>query len=379
MLALPVVTGVYGLASATITLTSVWFINVLIALCLLEANLRSPEKTNLITMARITLGPVGEYIAWGSCLLFLYAILVAYCSGLHELLNTTIKQSYQTSIPSWIDTTIIIGFFSILIYAGTQFVDYVNRFLMTCLGISFVLLIYHVIPFIHINHSENALHNPMLALPIVFTSFGYLIVIPTIRSYLHSDVKKIRLSILIGSFIPLLMYLSWVTSILGIIPIGGTQGLQQILHSGDPGTGITQAISTITSDQLLSNIARTFVFFAVSTSFVGVSLGLYDFLSDGLNIHKHGKGKILLTALTFLPPLLFTIIFKNLFISALGYAALFSAIIFGAYPTLMAWSGRKVLNQDTYRLAGGQLGLLFILIFSMLIFFIEALKISHMI
>ena len=72
MLALPVVTGIYGLDAAVLILFAVWFVNVFIGFALLEANLRLPPGTNLITMARSTLGRPGEYIAWVSCSLFLY-------------------------------------------------------------------------------------------------------------------------------------------------------------------------------------------------------------------------------------------------------------------------------------------------------------------
>ena len=379
MLALPVVSGIYGFATAISTLTVVWFVNVLIALALLEANLRLPPGTNLITMARSTLGRPGEIIAWGSCLLFLYAILVAYSSGLHELISSSAQETLNLTIPAWLDIPIIVGTFSIFIYSGTRFTDYTNRIFMAGLGITFLLLLFYIAPFINLSNLNFDFNAPTLALPIVFTSFGYLIVIPTVRTYLNSDIKKIRISILIGSLIPLILYITWVSGVISIIPINGTNGLNEILTSGDPGTGIIKSISIITSHTLLTNIAKLFVFFSVATSFVGVSLGLFDFLADGLKINKDGKGKLLLTMITFLPPLIFTLLFKKLFITALGYAALFSVVIFGACPALMAWSGRSVSTKDQYRLMGGKYTLALILLFSALVFTIEITKILHLI
>ena len=48
---------------------------------------------------------------------------------------------------------------------------------------------------------------------------------PHLMTYMDRDVKKVRISIILGTSIPLLVYLVWETLILGIVPIEGPGGL----------------------------------------------------------------------------------------------------------------------------------------------------------
>ena len=64
-----------------------------------------------------------------------------------------------------------------------------------------------------------------LALPVLFTAFTYQVIIPTLMTYMERNVKKVRLAIILGTTIPLVIYLIWEFLILGIVPIDGPGGL----------------------------------------------------------------------------------------------------------------------------------------------------------
>ncbi|MGL5360428.1 MAG: aromatic amino acid transport family protein, partial [Shewanella sp.] len=93
---------------------------------------------------------------------------------------------------------------------------------------------------------------------------------------------------------------------------------------------------------------------ALATSFLGVSLGLFDFVATNL---KHGddpKGRSLSALITFIPPLGF--------ISALGYGAIALVILAVFLPVAMVWRQRKARDSANlptgYRVAGGNAALL---------------------
>ena len=97
------------------------------------------------------------------------------------------------------------------------------------------------------------------------------------------------------------------------------------------------------------------------TAFLGVSLGLFDFLADGLKFNKAGiQGKYTL-ALTFLPPLTVVLFKPGIYLNALSYAGVCCVVLLVLLPTLMAWKGRKACLHpltDTQRmLPGGSLAL----------------------
>src|SRR5207244_6831371 len=76
-------------------------------------------------------------------------------------------------------------------------------------------------------------------------------------------------------------------------------------------------------------------------SFLGVTLGLLDFLADSLKIKKQGGRKAGLFVAVFLPPLLIALCNPGIFLNALTYAGGFGcALLLGLIPILMVWVGR---------------------------------------
>jgi tyrosine-specific transport protein len=110
-------------------------------------------------------------------------------------------------------------------------------------------------------------------------------------------------------------------------------------------------------------VAEFFAFFALVTSFFGVSLGLIDFLADGLNIEKTAKGKITLCLALFLPPLVIAFFYPGLFLSALDVAGgIGCALLLGLLPVLMVWAGRYRLGHSASRVLPGGKGVLILLV-----------------
>ncbi|WP_328287250.1 aromatic amino acid transport family protein, partial [Legionella pneumophila] len=81
MLALPVSTAEVGFTNSLFFLFFCWLVMTAGALLILEVNLRLPAGSNMISMAKSTLGLPGQVIAWITYLLLLYTLLAAYISG----------------------------------------------------------------------------------------------------------------------------------------------------------------------------------------------------------------------------------------------------------------------------------------------------------
>jgi len=75
MLALPIATAQLGFFGSLILLLICWFVMTAGALLLLEVNLWLPQNSNLISMAKATIGPIGQIVAWITYLLLLYYLL----------------------------------------------------------------------------------------------------------------------------------------------------------------------------------------------------------------------------------------------------------------------------------------------------------------
>ncbi len=359
MLALPVSTAELGFIGSVIVMLTCWLVLTVSAFLILEVNLALPQRTNLISMAGVTLGPLGQIIAWLAYLLLLYALLCAYIAGGSDLLHYLLASLGNIETPRWLSATLFTFIFSITVYLGIRTVDYMNRGLMMLKLLAYLGLIVLLIPFISYEKLSYFAVSHLYsgtALTVTITSFGFAIIIPSLRVYFEGDVKKIRKAIMIGSLIPLICYFAWDAAIMGVIPLTGEQSLSAILHSPDSTSGLITLLTKAAQQKQIIFFAKLFTSICVLTSFLGVSLCLTDFLADGLSLEKKGKSALLIHAITFLPPLILVLFFPNAFIKALEYAGIYSIILLILLPVAMAWGGRyfKKLTSP-YHVKGGKL------------------------
>jgi tyrosine-specific transport protein len=354
MLALPIVTGFAGFWPSMLLFIVYWLYMTFTAFLMLEINLWMEEHTNLITMAKRTLGRGGQILSWIIYLFLLYTLTTAYLAGGGPIFIEAIETFTGWQFPAWVNPFPLLIIFGFFVYQGTHSVDFVNRLLMLGLAISYVLIVVFLFPHIQASLLMHTNWTAIwMAVSIVSTSFGFHIIIPTLTDYLHRNIKQLKLVLIIGSLIPLFVYISWELLTLGIIPLQGASGLTEGYQKGLDGATL---LSTYLGNNELSLLARLFSLFAIVTSFLGVSLSLRDFLADGLRIQKTQKGRLILYLLTFIPPLAITLIDPRAFLNALEYAGAFGVMtLLGLFPILMVWRGRYVQRRTgEFRAPGGQ-------------------------
>lgn len=223
---------------------------------------------------------------------------------------------------------------------GTHSVDKVNRVLFGLKLVAMVLVLSFLAPNVT---SQYLLSMPLqqglivAAIPVVFTSFGFHGSIPSIVRYLDGDVRSLRKVMIVGSALPLIIYVFWQSVTLGVV------SQEQLLNDSSLGALLVSLSQTVQQSNL-SIIVGVFADLALLTSFIGVSLGLFEFMGDSLN-DKLGQGKRIKTALvTFVPPLGFALFYPQGFIMALGYAAIALAVLAILLPTVMVYKVR--FNQQ---------------------------------
>jgi tyrosine-specific transport protein len=370
MLALPVSTGAAGLFPSLILFFVTWSVMTFGALLLVEINLSVDEDANMVSMARETLGGIGAAACWVVYLFLLYSLLTAYLSESMVTFRDIFSALLGGDLPLWSGLIPVLGLFGALVASGTRSVDITNRILMAGLAVSYVVLMGMTAPEIK---SERLLHVDWGHLPqavtVVVTSFGFAIIIPTLRRYFKTDVRALRLAVIIGCAAPLLVYSLWVVAAQGILPLEGPYGLITGFEKGYSGARLMALLGDMLANPWIPTVARGLTFFAIMTSFLGVSLCLMDFLADGMNIQKNVKGRSILYLLTFGPPLLISFTAKRVFLTALEYAGAFGVVtLLVLLPALMAWRGRYTLNyKSLYRAPGGKPALVVAMVFSLVV------------
>lgn len=352
LLALPMATAGAGFVNSIGLFIAAWLVMTFGAFFILEVNLWLPEHTNMVSMAKATLGGGGRIFTWFIYLLLLYALLSAYIAGGSDLVSQLFRVIHL-NIPQWLGGIIFVGLFGAIVHCGIRTVDRTNRVLMTIKMLAYLLLVLLVAPHVDLpklNVGQAGLLGG--AVMVVVTSFGYATIIPSLRTYFNSNVKTLRMAIGIGSAIPLVCYLLWDFAVQGSV---GRDELMQMAHSAHAVSDLTTALSA-SGSHLIASTAHLFTVICVTTSFLGVALCLWDFLADGLQINKEVSwGRWQVTAATLLPPLLIVIFKPGIFVKALAYAGVVCVVLLMLLPGLMTWSGRYIKKSASgYQVWGGR-------------------------
>lgn len=357
MLALPVATGPGGFVPSALIYIACWAFMLCTGLLLLEVCTWMPEDSNLITMASRLLGRPGKIACWLIYLFLFETVMIAHMVGGGGIVSEIFSGGVGV-VPSMVFYVIL---FAPIIYLGTRTVDRLNMLMFS--GVIITYLLFLLISASHVDLSKLSYHNwgkIWVAIPILFTSFTYQVIIPTLVTYMKRDFKKVRIAIILGSSIPLVVYLIWQVVILGIIPVFGQNGL---VEAEAAGLNAVAPLKHFVGSPIVVGIGKAFGFFAMTASYIALALAFFDFLADGLKVKKKGKGKLLLVFLVFLPALLISMVNPNVFLKALGYAGGIScAILFGIYPPLMVWIGRYKKGHTTgQQIPGGRVFLGFLI------------------
>lgn len=351
---MPLAAAGVGFSVTLLLLGCLWALMCYTALLLLEVYQHVPADTGLGSLAARYLGRYGQWITGFSMMFLMYALTAAYMSGAGELIASSVNDWFGTNISP--ATGVI--FFTLIgggvVCVGTSLVDLFNRFLFTAKIIFLVVMLALLAPHVH---KVNLLTLPLQqglalsAIPVIFTSFGFHGSVPSIVSYMNGDIRKLRRVFVIGSAIPLIAYIFWQLVTLGSIGSSTFIGLMAD-HSGL--NGFLQALREVVASPHVELAVHLFADLALATSFLGVALGLFDYLADLFQRNRSVSGRIQTGLITFLPPLAFALFYPRGFVMALGYAGVALAVLALLLPSLLVWKSRQQHPDPGYRVWGGK-------------------------
>lgn len=367
MLAMPLTSAGIGFSFTVVLLVSLWLLLCFTALLFVEAYQTVNSDAGLGTLAEKYYGTFGRVVSTAVLIIFLYAILSAYVSGgssiLGGLLPTIVDAETTTKIAGVIFTVV----FGSFIVVGTTSVDAVNRIIFATKILAFILVLGLLLPKVTVDHLlATPINNALLisAMPIFFTSFGFHGSIPSLNKYLDGNVKALRISIVVGTAIPLIAYILWQLATHGVL---SQTEFMEILERDPTLNGLAEAAHHITGSSIVGIVVRLFSALALITSFLGVALGLFEALEDLLKRVNISAGRKSLGLLTFLPPMLFAFFYPQGFITALGYAGQMFAFYAVVLPIVMVWRLRSQNANLAYRVKGGKASLIIALVIGVFI------------
>ncbi len=332
MLGLPILTGIVGFFPSLLMSFFAFGFMTATALYLIEVGSWFPKEANLSTQIESTLGPFWKSLAWMLYLFLFYSLLVAYIALSGHHLSGVIESIFQTTIPDWVGSLSFVLIFGSIVYLGTHAVDRLNRYLMLGKVLAFMIMIAVGFQYAHFDRLlQDKPEYLLFPLPILVISFGFHNMIPALNSYFNGNTKQVKQAIIGGALLTFVVYVIWQILAIGIIPLDGENGL---LASYQIGQDAANAIKNLIQSKSVAYAGQSLALFAILTSFLAQTLSLTHFLADGFK--KKELGKLKVTFLALIPPLVLAVSYPDIFYSAIGFAGgVCTVVLFGLIPAMM--------------------------------------------
>ncbi|PQJ60193.1 tyrosine transporter [Vibrio chagasii] len=354
MLAIPMVLAQFGLLYGTMLMVLICFGTTYAALLLLEATIKAGGGLGLNSIARKTLGKQGQLITNGLLYALLICLLMAYILGAGDLLSKLLSNFGidLTATTSQITFTLIAG---AVVASGTGVIDKLNRALFfVMLASLFATMAFLAPSMTQANLMQVTSHNHVDLIKtsaILFTSFGFMVVIPTLVSYNHEATdKQLRNMVIVGSLIPLVCYLCWLFAVVGNLSeeqfrsFHNVSDLMAAFEAQSPWVGTVLSI---------------FTGLALLTSFFGVAMSLFNQNRDMFN-----QNTAVTYCISFILPLAGSLLAADKFLQVLNYAGIILVFLAVFVPLVMVHKQRFMkVAEDRYSAEGGKPMLLFSLLF----------------
>ncbi|MFV0321030.1 MAG: tryptophan permease [Alphaproteobacteria bacterium] len=383
MFAIPVVSAGMWTSWATFALIVTWFCMMHSGFMLLETNLNYPKGSSFDTIVKDTLG-TGWNIFNGITVAFVgYILAYAYISGGGSIVVQTLEATIGYTPPQKVAGILFALGLAFFVWLSTKAVDRITTVLIFGMIITFFMsvsgLTFHIKPEYLFNTvaTEKIKYFPFIfaALPALLTSFGYHHSVPSLMKYYGKAPRKIIICIIFGTTLALIFYIFWLIAILGNIP--RSQFTDIIAQGGNVGV-LVNAVSNVIDGKFTSNLLSMFANMAVASSFLGVTLGLFDYLADLFKFDDSRLGRTKTAAILFVPPLIGGVFFPNGFILAIGFAGLAATVWAAIVPAMMAKESRKKFGNPLFRTWGGNILIYIIVTYGIVIAICHILSMFNM-
>lgn len=319
ILGLPYVFAKSGFFVGVFWLLFLGLIMVFVNLCIGEVTLRTKKTHQLPGYAEKYLGKWGKRLMVFAVLFGIYSALLAYIIGegqsLSQLFFGDVQYALFFGVVFW-------SIMTLLLQGGLRSLKEVE--LWGVLAIIILVIVVSVIlsPSVEIeNLSYMNIGNFFLPFGVVLFAFLGFQSIPEMRRELIRNKKMLRNAIIVGSIIPIILYLLFSFVFVGIL-----------------GESVAE-VATLSFDGVIGKVLLVLGIFAMATSFFVLSFALRDYFIFDLK-----KKKLVFYFVSLLPLALYlivTIFSLTGFAKVIGIGGAVSGGFVGILALFMNWSAKR--------------------------------------
>jgi len=363
MFSLPIVSSGMWFSWSLLLLLVTWFCMFHSALMIMEANLNFEPGASFDTFVKAILGKRWNTFNGVTLAFVLYILTYAYISGGGSIVSHTLQSTLGVSLPPMLASLLFSLGLAFIVWYSTGLLGRMSTVLLGGMAVTFLLSVGDLttqvqLPVLFESKLEYA---PFLlaAVPYYLASFGFHGCVPSMMKYYGKDPERIRKCLLYGSLLSLFVYLLWNIVTLGNIP---RDQFKPIVAAGGNIGDLVSVLSGLSGSENLPALLNAFANMAVVSSFLGVTLGLFDYISDLFGFDDSHLGRFKTALVTFLPPTIGGLFFPDGFIYAIGLAGLCGAAWGALVPAMCAKVSREKFGNPHYRVWGGN-GLIYFMFF----------------
>lgn len=282
-----------------------------------EISLRTKGTHEVTGYAEKYLGKWGKLLMLISIVAMMFGAMIAYMIGVGKALNAIF------GLPELVFTLLFFVVMAYIIYCGLSLI---KKWELALGGVMLlVVLVIALLSLPKFNFANLATVNlPFILAPYGVVFFAYLgySAVPEVREILKANKKKIKSAIILGSVIPIIVYLFFVAV---VVAVTGT------LTSDVATLGLGEALGPYMI--VLGNI---FAVFSMTTSFLAVGLATKWVFQYDYKLKKN-----VAWAITCFPPLAIVLMGITTFIQAIGLSGALAGGLGGILTVLIYHKARK--------------------------------------
>ena len=381
MLALPIILASFGIFYSVLLIISIWLLTYYTSLVSIELNLQAGQGFSLGKLGKLYSGKGAELIGVLSIKIISYALLSVFIYGISSVIQKMIMEFYGYSF-----SFELIALFSavsamLILSLSMHLIDHINRILFYCLLISIATIIFGLLIVIDwnnapINVTSCTFKDLRLAIPVMFTSFGYQTIFASLVQYFDNDAIKLKKACFWGSLIPTVVYALWFIVILTVIHNHDIDFYTAMANGSVDVSNMILKLSEIANITYMKILVWYLSILAIFTSLIGLGIGLTsaweDILSKGSS-EVNFSVKIQALLLSFIPSLLIAVIVPNAFVKMLSFAGMILVIIAVLLPLYLLQKAQ--INKLYYYILTSKLIRCIAVLFGLCIITMEVLNI----
>ncbi|WP_292986050.1 aromatic amino acid transporter [Pantoea sp.] len=350
MFILPVVMAGAWFGWSLLILAFSWICMLISGLMFHRVSQHFPLETGYDKIVRDLLGRSWAEVN-GLSLIFVLGILTyAYISAIGPVYDHSLSKLTGKTVSSSEAKVILSVTVAAIVWSGTSSIGRIMSVLLVTKIILLLTLFGGLLTTVNVDYLSDSQNSSgsywpyMLGIvPFCLASFGYHGNISGLISYYSGNHQRVKRCLCTGTAMALVIYLFWIICTMGNLP---RSAFPEIASQGGDIAALMHAFSLRGYTPGMSLLFSTFSHFAVICSFVGVTAGLVDYISDRFGIATTRTGRLKAIAITFLPPLSLSLLFPAGFVAAIGYAGLLATIWAVIVPGLLHLKMKSRLSSD---------------------------------